>query len=103
VAVLPRSAATITLASPTLHFDVEIIDIRHPTGQELTHDHVHGPVVTIIEPTEAEDPYFRSYACPCVRGIIGAHWSPAANGGSHACFSVFHNPSTTGQAIVDRR
>lgn len=31
------------LAGETLHFDVEIIDIREATKQELEHGHVHGP------------------------------------------------------------
>ncbi|MCF8465059.1 MAG: peptidylprolyl isomerase [Flavobacteriales bacterium] len=31
------------LAGETLHFDVEIIDIREATKQELEHGHAHGP------------------------------------------------------------
>lgn len=31
------------LAGHTLHFDVEIIDVRDATLEELTHGHVHGP------------------------------------------------------------
>ena len=31
------------LAGETLHFDVEIIDIREATKEELEHGHAHGP------------------------------------------------------------
>jgi len=31
------------LAGITLHFDVEITDIREATEEELSHGHVHGP------------------------------------------------------------
>lgn len=31
------------LAGETLHFDVEIVDVRDATKQELEHGHVHGP------------------------------------------------------------
>lgn len=31
------------LAGKTLHFDVEIADVRDATGEELEHGHVHGP------------------------------------------------------------
>lgn len=31
------------LAGKTLHFDVEIADVRAATEEELTHGHVHGP------------------------------------------------------------
>lgn len=31
------------LAGETLHFDVEILDIRAATEEEITHGHVHGP------------------------------------------------------------
>jgi FKBP-type peptidyl-prolyl cis-trans isomerase SlyD len=31
------------LAGETLHFDVEIIDIREATKQEIEHGHAHGP------------------------------------------------------------
>lgn len=31
------------LAGETLHFDVEIMDIREATKEELDHGHVHGP------------------------------------------------------------
>ncbi|MCF8275682.1 MAG: peptidylprolyl isomerase [Flavobacteriales bacterium] len=31
------------LAGETLHFDVEIIDVRDATKQELEHGHAHGP------------------------------------------------------------
>ncbi len=31
------------LAGQTLHFDVEIVDIRAATAEELAHGHVHGP------------------------------------------------------------
>jgi len=31
------------LAGLTLHFDVEIMDIRDATSEELDHGHVHGP------------------------------------------------------------
>ena len=30
------------LADQTLHFDVEVIDVRKPTKEELQHGHVHG-------------------------------------------------------------
>ena len=31
------------LAGLTLHFDVEIMDVRDATSEELDHGHVHGP------------------------------------------------------------
>ena len=31
------------LADQMLHFDVEIIELREPTKEELEHGHVHGP------------------------------------------------------------
>ncbi len=31
------------LAGATLHFDVEVIDVRDATQQELDHGHAHGP------------------------------------------------------------
>ncbi len=31
------------LAGVTLHFDVEIVEVRAPTSEELDHGHVHGP------------------------------------------------------------
>jgi FKBP-type peptidyl-prolyl cis-trans isomerase SlyD len=31
------------LAGQTLHFDVEITDVRAATEEELAHGHVHGP------------------------------------------------------------
>ena len=31
------------LADMTLHFDVEIMDVRDATAEELEHGHVHGP------------------------------------------------------------
>lgn len=31
------------LAGVTLHFDVEIMDVRDATAEELDHGHVHGP------------------------------------------------------------
>lgn len=31
------------LADQNLHFDVEVIEIRDATADELTHGHVHGP------------------------------------------------------------
>lgn len=31
------------LAGVTLHFDVEIVDIRDATEEEVSHGHVHGP------------------------------------------------------------
>jgi len=31
------------LAGVTLHFDVEVADIREATGEEISHGHVHGP------------------------------------------------------------
>ncbi len=30
------------LADETLHFDVEVMDVRKPTKEELEHGHVHG-------------------------------------------------------------
>ena len=30
------------LADETLHFDVEVMDVREPTKEELKHGHVHG-------------------------------------------------------------
>lgn len=30
------------LAGKTLHFDVEVVEIREATAEELAHDHVHG-------------------------------------------------------------
>lgn len=30
------------LAGETLHFDVEVVDLRAPTPEELAHGHVHG-------------------------------------------------------------
>lgn len=31
------------LAGQTLHFDVEVVEIRNATSEELEHGHVHGP------------------------------------------------------------
>lgn len=31
------------LADMTLHFDVEVMDVREATSEELEHGHVHGP------------------------------------------------------------
>jgi FKBP-type peptidyl-prolyl cis-trans isomerase SlyD len=31
------------LAGVTLHFDVEVVEIREATAEELAHGHVHGP------------------------------------------------------------
>lgn len=31
------------LAGATLHFDVEVMDLRDATSEELEHGHVHGP------------------------------------------------------------
>ncbi|GAB3796946.1 peptidylprolyl isomerase [Spirosoma humi] len=31
------------LADQSLHFDVEVIDVRDATSDELSHGHVHGP------------------------------------------------------------
>lgn len=31
------------LADQTLHFDVEVMEVREPTAEELEHGHVHGP------------------------------------------------------------
>jgi FKBP-type peptidyl-prolyl cis-trans isomerase SlyD len=31
------------LADQTLHFDVEVVDVRAATSEELEHGHVHGP------------------------------------------------------------
>ena len=30
------------LAGQTLHFDIEIVDIREATAEEIAHKHVHG-------------------------------------------------------------
>jgi len=31
------------LADQTLHFDVQVVEVRAATDEELTHGHVHGP------------------------------------------------------------
>jgi FKBP-type peptidyl-prolyl cis-trans isomerase SlyD len=31
------------LAGEVLNFDVEVAEVREPTGEELEHGHVHGP------------------------------------------------------------
>ena len=31
------------LAGVTLHFDIEVIDVRAATAEELSHGHIHGP------------------------------------------------------------
>lgn len=31
------------LADMTLHFDVEVVDVREATEEEISHGHVHGP------------------------------------------------------------
>ena len=31
------------LADQTLHFDVEVVEVREATAEELEHGHVHGP------------------------------------------------------------
>ena len=31
------------LAGENLHFKIEVVDIREPTKEELSHGHVHGP------------------------------------------------------------
>ncbi|MGE3599693.1 MAG: peptidylprolyl isomerase, partial [Dehalococcoidia bacterium] len=31
------------MAGKTLHFDVEVADVRKATREELSHGHVHGP------------------------------------------------------------
>ena len=31
------------MAGKTLHFDIEIVDVREATSEELAHGHVHGP------------------------------------------------------------
>lgn len=31
------------LAGMTLHFDVEVVEVREATAEELSHGHVHGP------------------------------------------------------------
>ena len=31
------------LADVTLHFDVEVMEVRDATAEELEHGHVHGP------------------------------------------------------------
>ena len=32
-----------SLAGENLHFDVEVVEVREPTKEELDHGHVHGP------------------------------------------------------------
>ena len=49
VTVTKITADTITvdgnhpLAGQTLHFDVEVTDVRAASAEELSHGHVHGP------------------------------------------------------------
>ena len=31
------------LAGQTLHFDIEVTEVREPSAEELSHGHVHGP------------------------------------------------------------
>jgi FKBP-type peptidyl-prolyl cis-trans isomerase SlyD len=31
------------LAGQTLHFEVDVVEVRDATEEELTHGHVHGP------------------------------------------------------------
>ena len=31
------------LANKTLHFDVQVVDVREATSEEMEHGHVHGP------------------------------------------------------------
>ncbi|MFW5926386.1 MAG: FKBP-type peptidyl-prolyl cis-trans isomerase [Myxococcota bacterium] len=31
------------LAGETLHFEIEVVDVREPTAEEKSHGHVHGP------------------------------------------------------------
>jgi FKBP-type peptidyl-prolyl cis-trans isomerase SlyD len=31
------------LADKTLHFDVQVVDVREATAEEMEHGHVHGP------------------------------------------------------------
>ena len=31
------------LADETLHFDIEVTEVRDATEEELSHGHVHGP------------------------------------------------------------
>jgi FKBP-type peptidyl-prolyl cis-trans isomerase SlyD len=31
------------MAGKTLHFDIEIVDVREASSEELAHGHVHGP------------------------------------------------------------
>jgi FKBP-type peptidyl-prolyl cis-trans isomerase SlyD len=31
------------MAGKTLHFDIEIVDVRAASATELQHGHVHGP------------------------------------------------------------
>ncbi len=38
-----RLDANHPLAGVTLNFDVEIVEVREATGEELEHGHVHGP------------------------------------------------------------
>ena len=46
VTAIGESAATVDLNHPladeTLHFDVEVMDVREPTKEEMEHGHVHG-------------------------------------------------------------
>lgn len=46
VTAVGESSATVDLNHPladeTLHFDVEVMDVREPTKEEMEHGHVHG-------------------------------------------------------------
>jgi FKBP-type peptidyl-prolyl cis-trans isomerase SlyD len=38
-----RCSANHPLAGTTLHFNLEVIDVREATEEEMAHGHIHGP------------------------------------------------------------